>query len=152
MSIEDDLLAMPDDEFVAVVNQDLRKAAPPATVAALRSSAVFDRWWGQLVAFSKSSEGVLGARREEYLASHANVLGRIKKAQKDLARNKRLGNTERVEAAEDKLSALDDELYRLLEDYHHGRAGSLRFKSGLDEWMAHAASLRRMRRRDPPTD
>jgi hypothetical protein len=131
-SEENMLLALPDDEFKAIVNDDLRKQVTTEMADALRSPAVFDRWWGALVAMTKSLDGQLGSRRAEYRAEHASLLERMTQARWE-------DNAAEYRSAEAKLN-------RLREQYHRTRAGSLRFKSGLDEWMVQAATIRRMRR------
>ncbi len=133
MSTPQELLAMTADEFHAVVNLDLRKGTDDDTWEALRSPEVFDRWWGALIGMSKSIDGQLGARREEYLSAQADLREQMRVA---------------VAAGDaDKQATVESRANKVSKDYHRGRAGSLRFKSGLEEWLTEAKTIERMRRR-----
>lgn len=132
MSTEAELLAMTADEFHAVVNLDLRKGTDDETWEALRSPAVFDRWWGALIGMSKSIDGQLGARREEFLSQQADLREQMRVA---------------VAAGDvDKQAAIESRSNKTSKEYHRGRAGSLRFKSGLEEWLTEAKTIQKMRK------
>ncbi len=92
-----------------------------------------ERFFGTLVAMSKSVDGQLGGRREDFLATRAKLRERMAAAEA-------AGDKEQYRAAE-------SELHLATERYHSGRAGSLRFKSGLDEWIVEVRTLLRTYRR-----
>lgn len=122
---------MSDDAFHSLVNDDLRKLTSPEVATVLHSPAVFERWWGTLVAMEKSLDGQLGSRRDEYQGAAAELI-------EALAVAKATGDTKAYRQAE-------SDLNRLRSRYHRGRASSLRFKSGLDEFLTRARTIRRMR-------
>jgi len=123
------LLSITNPEFHGVVNDDVRSQTDPETAEALRSPEVFDRWWSTLLGMSKSIDGQLGARREEFLSQVIELKEQI-----------------RTTPSETEVSVLETRLSKISANYHRGRAGSLRFKSGLDVWLVEAALIRRMRK------
>jgi len=123
----EELLNMDADAFHGIVNLDLRKGTDDDTWVALRSSQVFERWWGTLIAMSKSIDSQLGANREEFLALQSGIKSTINAALLEARR-------------------AEDELNKLTTSYHKTRTGALRFKGGLEEWLAEAASIRRQRK------
>lgn len=124
-SMEDSLLACSDAEFRDVVNRDLRKQTTPDESAALRSPEVVDRWYGYLIATSKNVDGQLSAARQDWRATKARLLIKLDNA--TTPEGKRSIRREWAESEE---------------RFAFTRVGILRFKSGLDEWIIHARTLR----------
>ncbi len=124
-SMEEFLLDCSDADFRDVVNRDLRKQTTPDESAALRSTEVVDRWYGYLVATSKNVDGQLSAARQDWRATKARL--QIKMDNATTAEDKRRIRREWAESEE---------------RFAFTRVGVLRFKSGLDEWIIHARTLR----------
>lgn len=145
------LSALPEVDFRRVVDRDLRARenregnreegqrtdqTSALESAALRSPALVDRWLTALLAASKSVEGQLSARKMDYDATKAGLKRKIV----NLEYKER---TEGLTPEEDEeLRDTRDRLLAALERYSKSRSGTLRFKSGLDEWIIEARSLR----------
>lgn len=123
MATDVPLLAIPDDEFRALVaealkvgNTDYRGDLDHTVVDQLKSPEVVDRTYLALVAMKKNVEGQLAAKKADYI--------------KDRSRHTDPHEIREVER-----------------EYQTWRAGALRFKSGVEEFMV---SIRG--KRDRPED
>jgi hypothetical protein len=119
------LMHLPEDEFRDIVDADLRRRARRDDAEALRSPELVDRWFAALTAMAKSVEGQLAAREEDFRSRTAAV-----KAEMGLAVN------------DEQVADLRVKLHMMQADYSRGRSGTLRFKSGLEEWIIEARYLR----------
>lgn len=132
-----ELLAMDDKEFRQVVDQDLRKDSsnkraradlPEGVSKALRDPDVAKRWLNHLSQMQRTVEGTLAAREAESESKRANIRQQIFEAEAN-----------REPTAH--LRALMEEEKK---NYLYSRAGTLRFKSGLDEtWLEARAIVER---------
>lgn len=140
------LVAMNDRGFRQEVDADLRRPQTrrdqtgdeerrvyETRRAALRSPELVDRWTMTLLTMSKSVEGQLASKQEDHEAAKAAL--RIEIA--DLER--RLATDPTVET---KLFEARQQWEVIKRDYASKRADMLRFKTGLDEWVIEARSLR----------
>lgn len=120
------LIIMGDDSFRDLVDKDLRRKdredIPQELRDGLRSPEVADRWLSTLIKIAKSVEGTLAYRYDEYEAEKADL----------------------------ELKGDQTGLYLLKQQYHQQRAKTLRFKTGLDEWLIEARTIRDARRRQDP--
>lgn len=132
-----ELLAIDDKEFRQVVDQDLRKDSsnkraradlPEGVSKALRDPDVAKRWLNHLSQMQRTVEGTLAAREAESESKRANIRQQIFEAEAN-----------REPTAH--LRALMEEEKK---NYLYSRAGTLRFKSGLDEtWLEARAIVER---------
>lgn len=123
------LMALDYDAFKNEVNADLRPNDETpnqrARHAALRSPMLVDRWFTVLTQMAKSVDGQLAAKTEDYEADKAGIRAKILK-EKDPRR----------------VNALRAQLEETKAKYARARAGTLRFKCGLDEALIEARALR----------
>jgi hypothetical protein len=137
------LLAMNKDKFQAVVDRDLRRRQNPddrraeLESRALRTPAVVDRWLAALTGASKSVEGQLAARALDYDAERAELQLLIAQFEDRVAEGGKLSDDDERE-----LRAARRRLFEIRAEYSRSRAGTMRFKSGLDEWIVEATSIR----------
>lgn len=108
------LLALPDDEFAVVVNDDTRGRLDDERAKALRSEQVVRRWYLQLMSALRSIEGQLGSKMADYQAA----VGQL-----------RLDHAKPLEIEQEKVR------------YHRWRASALRVKNGLEDKLAEARAL-----------
>lgn len=116
-----DLLALDEDAFQSLVEQDMRRPDDGRVLrAALRSPEVVDRTYATLLSMLKSVEGQLAARREDLEVLRAKCLARgpAGKREWDEANTK----------------------------YAKTRAGSLRFKVGVEQSLMDVRRIRDNRR------
>lgn len=119
------LSALDDEAFRKLVDQDLRGRSPEDVRQALRSPENVDRWFSALLAMTKSVEGQLAAKKTDWSTTRNRF-------QVDIS----LAST-RIQS--DRLKV---QLQEERERYNKWRAGILRFKTGLDEFLADARRLR----------
>lgn len=127
------LMSLTPEEFRSEVDRDLRPLRAGDTTnkvyavrrAALRTPTVVDRWFTTLSQIAKSVDGQLAAKTEDYEADRADLRAQILAC---------------TNSREEKV--LKQALERRKSDYSRSRAGTLRFKSGLDEALIEARSLR----------
>lgn len=125
----DRLADLDDTTFRAEVDADLRSARtrnPKAITraAALRSNDLVDRWYTTLQMMSVSVEGQLAAAQEDHAAERAALRSRM------------------ASASHREQPALQEQWEESKGRFSRARAAKLRFKSGLDEWIVEARSLR----------
>lgn len=133
--VEAKLLALEDEAFRQIVDDDLRDFEHSGAYAmALRSPAIVDRWHSTLTAMLKSVDGQLAARGLDWEATRA----RIAKERLDIEADDGLMPDER----EAKLIAKDREHEDEREQYAKSRAGTMRFKTGLEEWLVDARRIK----------
>lgn len=126
--MQDELLGLRDIDFRTEVDADLRRAPrEPAEAArhelrrrALRTPELIDRWYTVLMMMSRSVDGQLAALDEDHQAEKADLRMELPPEDRD-------GNPKWEEP---KVA------------YARARAGKLRFKTGLDEWVIEARHLR----------
>lgn len=112
MATDVDLMAIPEEEFRAVVDAAVRGHLDVATIEKLKSPEVVERSYLTLISMKKNVEGQLAAKRADYVKSRSQL------------RNK-MGELQDAE-----------------ERYQTWRAGALRFKSGVEEFMVSIRSRR----------
>lgn len=117
-----------DEVFRQLVDDDLRGRNDPVIRAALRSSENVDRWFSVLLSISKSVEGQLAARKADWETKRTRLLTDIQLLE---------GTDDRVATNELKVQLQEER-----EKYTRWRAGIIRFKTGLDVWLAEARHLR----------
>lgn len=109
------LLNLPDKEFWALVDRDIRGTLPDVEVEAIRSdAALIERWYQALIRMKKSVEGTLGAKAAD---AKANRLTAELKNDPDTAKT--------VDA-----------------EHASWRAGAIRFKVGVEERLTVVRTLR----------
>lgn len=146
-SLEDTIVRLsrlPERKFRQIVDRDLRRrefedeldTQDALESAALRSSALVDRWLTALLAASKSVEGQLAAKDCDYEADKAQATRTVLRLEA-LAKKRPL--TEKEEA---ELAGTRDRLLASRQRHFKSRSGTLRFKSGLDEWIIEARGVR----------
>lgn len=125
------LCDLSDEEFRQVVDDDLRGKADAKISPQLRKPENVDRWYSVLLAMTKSVEGQLAARRSDWdgLRTH-------------------LGSEIALKTGTNEEAILRAQLQSERERYLKWRAGIIRFKTGLDEWLAEARHLRDRTRGD----
>lgn len=118
----DDLAGLPDDQFRALVDADLRQNAARSTIRlraelseALRSPDNVRRWYSMLCRMAKSVDGQLAAREADFRGERARL--------EALA----------LEADDAGRSGLRAQQQRLKAEHHKTKASTVRFKTGLDE-------------------
>lgn len=130
----DHLLEMSDKEFRDIVDQDLRKDSsnkraraelPEGVSAALRDSRVASRWLTHLSQMQRTVEGTLAAREAESESKRADLRRAVIEAEDNLEPTAHL----RAKLEEEK------------KNYLYTRAGTLRFKSGLEEVLLEARAI-----------
>lgn len=138
-TVEDEvrrLTALSPDAFKAEVDSDVKpfihanmdQGIWDARRAALRSPALVDRWFASLSQTLKSVEGQLATQTEDYDAARADIKKALIAAEAD-------GNTARVKD-------LRIQAEQVKAEHARARAKTLRFKTGLDEMLIQARSLR----------
>lgn len=145
----DRMARLPEREFRQIVDRDLRRRENEADEVdadavmlrelesqALRSPALVDRWLTALLAASKSVEGQLSARKMDYDATKSRLLRTIERLEFQQSH----GGLNQQE--EERLREARDKMREAKERYSKSRSGTLRFKSGLDEWVIEARNLR----------
>lgn len=144
----DHLADLPDDDFRAVVEADLRRRAPRNTnplrddlVAALRTPALAIRWHATLARMQKSVDGQLGAREGDFRAEQARLEAEALQVAQTCQRPTS-GDHLAPDEVERHLAALRMQQSSLRADYQRTRASTLRFKTGLDDAMLEARYLR----------
>lgn len=150
----DDLLTISDDDFHAVVDADLRRKASRSSVtlrddliAGLRTAEVAPRWHASLVRKQKSIEGQLSAKECDFQAERAQIELEITRLSDKAARGApcRDSHTGTVMSADEIAEALESlrlRLHTLRVAHMKGKAGRIRFKTGLDEMTIEARYLR----------
>lgn len=136
------LLEMPHETFKNVVDKDLRAPttdtpegrkrtlkpheAPDwyARHAALRTPTVVDRWYMTLNQIAKSVDGQLAAKTEDFEADRASLRARL------------------LLADEKEAIQIRADMENLRARFSKARAGTLRFKTGVDEAFVEARALR----------
>lgn len=139
----DDLRDLDDETFRAVVDADLRRRShknlrdiDPAVSRALRSSEFIDRWLSALLVIDKSIEGQLAAKDNEYEGDAAAL------------RSKRIVLDMRLAQSPNDFDLLEEQAFlwaaeeSLRARHLQGRTSVLKFKTGLDERILEARSLR----------
>lgn len=99
------LSTIPDDEFRALLDAAARGRLDEQTLDQLKSAEVVERTYLCLVSMKKSVEGQLAAKRADYIKARSKLRGK------------------------------PTELAAEAEKYQTWRAGALRFKSGVEEFM-----------------
>ena len=129
-----ELLTMDDKEFRQVVDQDLRKDSsnkraraelPEGVSKALRDPDVAKRWLNHLSQMQRTVEGTLAAREAESESKRSSIRQQIFEA----------------EASREPTAHLRALLEEEKKNYLYSRAGTLRFKSGLDETALEARAI-----------
>lgn len=150
----EDLLHLSDEEFRAVVDADLRRHAPksgvtlrPDLIAALRTLEVAPRWHAMLLRLQKSVDGQLGARECDYQAEKAKLEGEIQRMTDKVERGEDVhdGDSRRVldpDEVQRRLSSLKLRALALRASHMKSKAGTVRFKTGLDDVTLEARFLR----------
>lgn len=143
MNTPEALLRMPHETFKNVVDKDLR--APTADTpegkkrtlkpheapdwyarhASLRTPPVVDRWYMTLNQIAKSVDGQLAAKTEDYEADRATLRARLLLVTDDAEANQIKAEMETLKAR-----------------FSKARAGTLRFKTGVDEAFVEARAMR----------
>ena len=144
----DDLVDMPDEDFRAVVDADLRRNSrnrphlPPEVAAALREPRHVPRWHMTLSRMDKSVEGQLAARADDYEKELAWSRRRTLELEAELDAALEEGQTFKADETRKRLREVRLQQEQLTEQHHRGRASTLRFKTGLDEALLEAQYLR----------
>ena len=132
--------ALNDEDFRDLVDRDLRRENTDQEAAALRSPALVDRWYNVLVGMTKSVDGQLAAKKQDYDAQKARYRQQFLDADAALAAAR--GDDTQVIQVEQKIRGLQQELASMSERFSRSRAATLRFKSGLEETMVEARAIR----------
>ena len=131
------LAGVDDDAFKAAVDLDLRRRAPADVAAALRSPAVRDRWLTVMLAMHRKTEGTLAARRADWnsfmIESCAGEERLVRERDRARGRRRRALNAELAELRRVRAARHAE--------YERQRAGSILFKTGLEEWLIEARAL-----------
>lgn len=143
-----------DDEFRALCDADLRRKAPKSTVTlrkglsdALREPQNVERWFSVLVRMAKSVDLQLAARHQDYRGKLAELqceLERLTARQAagepilDPDTNEPLSPTRGAEVITSKRMRM----HNLTAEYAKTRAGTLRFKTGLEDGLLEARFAR----------
>lgn len=127
-----DLSSCDDDVFMSYVDADLRppERRDPEVSRALRSPAVVERYYTMLLRKSKSIEGQLAAKEADYEARKARLEGKLGIAEAGAVREDSTDEDRR--RALGRAINLRAELKKERSEYQQSRAGTLRFKTGLD--------------------
>lgn len=132
------LLAGVDDEaFRAAVDVDLRRKAPHGVADALRSAGLRRRWLSTMIAMQRKVEGSLAGRREEFMSYVADYERRLA----DLEQGRQRARGRARTALNRSIHELKGERQRHEAKYREARAGAIRFKTGLEEWIIEARRL-----------
>jgi hypothetical protein len=135
MNMESELLKMDDEDFRNIVDADLRDFDHSGKWAlGLRSPAVVERWHATLTAMLKSVEGQLAAREADWTSTKA----RLSKERIEVESDGGLMESE----FQQKMTALDLEFETEREKHFKTKAGTMRFKTGLEEWLVEAGRIR----------
>lgn len=147
MTVADAILQMDEDDFRELVDRDLRRKNTEEEAQALRSPALVDRWHSVLVAMSKSVDGQLSAKRQDFEAQKARLKKELLLCDSETAEAREVKDQARLRASAARAQKLREEWAGLTERYSKERASTLRFKSGLDETLVESR-LYRDRTRD----
>jgi len=121
------VLALSREAFADLVDRDVRGRAPADAAAALRTPEVAERWYQQLVASKKSAESQLAARSSETKANRLALLAAAETAVSEAqARDLRRRSLEVQEA------------------HLRWKAGTIRFRAGVEASLSEASVLRRV--------
>jgi hypothetical protein len=142
MSLAKEIARLPDEDFRALVDRDLRRENTEEEAQALRSPELVHRWYTILVAMSKSVDGQLAAKRQDYEAQKARLRGKFVQEEGVIADAKLQHDASRQLAAEERVRQLREEWALTSERYARSRAATLRFKSGLEETLVEARMFR----------
>lgn len=142
MSLIEKIAALPDDDFRVLVDRDLRRENTEEEAEALRSPQLVHRWYTVLVAMTKSVDGQLSAKRQDYEAQKARLRGEFVRAEDALAAARARHDKAQIRGAEEQIRQLRREWAQMSERYSRARAATLRFKSGLDETLVEARLFR----------
>lgn len=134
------LQRLSDHAFRAIVDADLRRQASEEDAAALRTPELADRWFTALARMAKSVEGQLAAREED----HRGARAQYEKARLRAGGPVRCDSCGRsgADPEDPALRQVEERWLKTCEDYSRTRSKSLRFKSGLEEWLLEARSVR----------
>lgn len=136
------IAALSEEDFRSLVDRDLRREDTEDEAAALRSPELVHRWFTVLVAMSKSVDGQLAAKRQDFEAQKARLKGEFVHAEGLLAEARHGREPEAIYAAENKIRRLRQEWAQMTERYARSRAATLRFRSGLEETIVEARLFR----------
>lgn len=142
MDLTQRIAKLSEDDFRELVDRDLRRDNTEDESQALRSPALVDRWYAILVSMSKSVDGQLAAKREDFEAQKARLRGQFVEIDSDLAEAKIRHDTKGVQQADARTRVLRQEWQSTSEKYSRSRAATLRFKSGLEETLVEARMYR----------
>lgn len=112
MATDVDLLAIPEADFRSIVDDAIRGHLTTEMAERLKSPEIIERTYLTLVSIKKNVEGQLAAKRADYIKNRSLMHG----------------DTVGLRATE--------------EAYQTWRAGALRFKSGVEEFMVSIRVLR----------
>lgn len=141
------IAALNEEDFRELVDRDLRRENTEEEAIALRSPALVDRWYTVLVSMTKSVDGQLSAKRQDFEAHKARLKSQLLRADEELAFARRKHDRAMIAEVEKKARKLREEWAAAQERYSRSRAATLRFKSGLEETLVEAR-LHRNKTRD----
>lgn len=110
------MLMLTEGDFYNLVDKDVRSQLDPALAEKLRDPAVVERWYQTLLRMKRAVEGVISSKGAEDRA-----------VQIELRSNRRLEEADKARA-----------------EFMRWRAGSIRFKTGVEEKLTEAAWRRRV--------
>lgn len=131
------LAGVSDRQFRDAVDLDLRRRAPAGVPEALRSPELRERWLTVLTAMHRKTEGTLAGRRQEwleYVACYGRDLGAL------INKHRQTRGDERRQIWH-QINELKAERQTREAEYRRLKAGSIRFKTGLEEWLVEARAL-----------
>lgn len=142
------------EEFRALVDADLRRRAPKSTVVlrpeladALREQPNLDRWYSALVRMAKSVDLQLAARRDDYRMKVAQLRSELTRLDAKLAAGEALRDPDTnqpmsSERAAEFVMSRRMRIHNAAAEYAKTRAGTLRFKTGLEDTLLEARFAR----------
>ena len=142
-----EIAALNEEDFRELVDRDLRRENTEEEALALRSPALVDRWHTVLVSMSKSVDGQLSAKRQDFEAHKARLKSQLLRADEELGLARADHDRDRIADVEKRARKLREEWAAAQERYSRSRAATLRFKSGLEETLVEAR-LHRDKTRD----
>jgi hypothetical protein len=143
----EDLAGLDDDQWKQVIDADLRRGAarppdlPSSIPPALRSARNIDRFYASLTMIATSLEGQLVMREDDYESDQARLRADIMSAEFALeeARRNRYPNISQLTRQVMELRVRSEDLKS---QYLRKRAGTMRFKSAVEETLAECDALR----------
>lgn len=146
----EEILHATDQTFVRLVNDDTRDLATVEDHRNLRSPLVFDRWHDTLQFMALQVKVQLRTRREQFLASMAELRSQILTQEQVLAdhglsepytgANFKAGS--KGEAARNEIRSLNIAIENLRAEYHGTRSKTMRFNSSLQLHLLEAEQIR----------